>query len=122
MKITDTSIVVNDIEIFARHGVYEHERLNGNNFRVSLRLDFDARAAMEFDDLDTTVNYAQAVDIVKQVMDEPSQLIEHVTRRIIAALAEAFPIVQSGTVSVTKLNPPVDATTGGATFTASFHR
>lgn len=120
MKITQSTVSVKDIEIYAYHGVYEHERENGGEFKVSVSLDFDARAAMEYDDLEATVNYAQVVDLIHDVMIEPSQLIEHVCYRIINALSEAFPMVIGGMVSVTKVKPPITTPTAGATFTASF--
>lgn len=120
MRLDNTSITIRDIEIHARHGVLEHEKTYGNLFRVTVTLNFDAEGAMKYDDLSLTVNYAEVVQIVKDVMETPSDLIEHVAYRIINALREAFPIVKSGTVSITKVHPPFDAITSGATFTASF--
>lgn len=120
MKITDSSITVRDIRIFAYHGVYEHERSNGNEFSVDITLNFDAQCAMRFDDLENTVNYAEVIDIVANIMAVPSDLLEHVAYRIIAAIVEAFPIVSGGSVSVTKIHPPVSVPNGGATFSASF--
>ena len=120
MKYTETSITVSDIEIHAYHGVLEHERTIGNKFLVSVTLDFDGEAAMLYDDLTLTINYAEVVRLINDVMLVPSLLIENVTYRIIAALKEAFPIITGGVVSVTKLNPPFPTTCNGATFTASF--
>lgn len=120
MKYTETSITVSDIEIHAYHGVLEHERTIGNKFLVSVTLDFDGEAAMLYDDLTLTINYAEVVRLINDVMLVPSLLIENVTYRIIAALKEAFPIVTGGVVSVTKLNPPFPTPCNGATFTASF--
>ena len=120
MKITKSTITVKDIELHAYHGVYEHERTDGNLFRVTVSVDFDAECAMRYDDLENTVNYAQIVRIVHDVMLTPSALIEHVTGRIISALIETFPTITSGTVSVTKVYPPISTPTAGATFSASF--
>lgn len=122
MKVTGTSISVLDLRIHACHGVDEQERIVGNDFSVDVDLVFDARAAMQYDDLAATVNYAQVTAIVRDVMQKPSLLIENVVWRIIEALTSAFPIVESGTVTVTKLHPPVAAEMQGASFTASFTR
>ena len=120
MKIKNSFLTVSDIEIFAAHGALEQERNIGNEFRVSVTVYFDAKCAMEYDDLEHTVNYANIVEVVRRIMGEPSILIENVAYRLIKALCEAFPIVESGTVSVTKVHPPISIPNGGATFSASF--
>lgn len=122
MNIKHTSITVRDIDVYAYHGVYEQERTLGNNFRVTVTLDFDAHTAMTYDDIEATVNYAEVVQIVHDVMLTPSNLIEHVAQRLINALLETFPIVTGGIVSVTKVKPPISIPNDGATFTVSFSR
>lgn len=120
MKITESNITVKDIEIFGRHGVMEQERTVGNEFLVTVSLDFDATDAMLYDNVNHTVNYAKVVEITRDVMAVPSMLIENAAHRLIGSLAEAFPLVTGGTVSVTKVHPPITTPNGGATFTASF--
>ena len=122
IAIKRTSITVRDIQVFARHGVSTQEKTVGNEFLVSVCLDFDAAGAMRYDDLYLTVNYAKIIGIVRDVMSQPSDLIENVTWRIANALLESFTVVTSGTVAVTKVHPPVSTLTGGATFTFEFSR
>ena len=122
MKITKTTIKVSDIEIFAHHGVMDQERQVGNEFKVSVALTYDAKSAMEYDDVAEAVNYAEVVEAVKGVMSEPSNLIEHVGYRLIKSLLEAFPTVESGSMQITKVHPPLHTSTGGATFSAEFTR
>lgn len=120
MKITSTSITIRDIKVFARHGVLAQEKVVGNEFFVTVTLDFDASRAIVSDDVSATVNYAAVVDVVRAAMAIPSALLEHVTGRIIKALVKAFPSVVTGTVTVTKKHPPFATPTAGASFTASF--
>lgn len=122
MKYTATTISVKDLRFRAFHGVYPEERTNGNDFLVSVSLDYDAEAAMLYDDVAHAVNYAEVIDIIRAEMEKPAMLIEHVTARIASAILQAFPAVLNGTVSVTKLNPPVSTPNAGATFTASFSK
>lgn len=122
MKIKTTSLTVSDITLHAYHGVTPEERAVGTEFKVTVRLDFDAAAAMRYDDLNATINYAVAIDIVHDTMLETSQLIENAAWRIAARLLEAFPTLAGGSVAVTKVRPPVATPTAGATFTAEFTR
>lgn len=120
MKFTSTYITVENIEVYAYHGVMDQERKVGNEFLVSVTLDFNAEEAMRSDDINLTVNYAEVVRVVRDVMLEPSLLIENVTYRIIMALKEAFPTITGGFVTVTKPHPPFSTPSSGASFSATF--
>lgn len=120
MKITESEITVRDIEIYASHGVGEQERKVGNEFRVTVSLRFDAKGAMQYDDLELTINYAEVIEIVRQVMLTPSQLLEHVAWRLINALNQTFPTVKGGKIEITKVHPPVSTPLNGATFSANW--
>ena len=76
MKAT---IEVDGLRLRARHGVMAQERIVGNEFEISLSLEYPpALKAVESDCVDDTLNYARAIEIVRQIMAEPSYLIEHV--------------------------------------------
>ena len=49
-------IIVEDLQVFAHHGVYQQENEKGQNFYVSLILETDTRAAGMTDDLGATTN------------------------------------------------------------------
>ena len=53
-------------------------------------------------------NYACIYDIVKEQMEIPSNLIEHVAGRIQREIRLAFPTLPAFSVRVTKLAPPVE--------------
>lgn len=100
-------IEIDRLALRACHGVMEQERLVGNDFEVSLRVVYPAAAAVESDCLDATLNYAEAVDVVRGVMAEPSALLENVCGRIRRELVARFPAIESGMVRVVKLHPPI---------------
>lgn len=97
------------MRFYAYHGVLEQERRVGGQFTVDLTLTLSPAscAAVEHDDLSATVNYAEAYDVVRRVMAEPSALIEHVAGRILRALFASFPLIASATVTVCKDAPPI---------------
>ena len=102
-----TSISLNKMRFFACHGVEEQERIVGNHFEVSVSLRCDIAQALTSDCLDHTINYAEIYDCIEREMNIPSQLLEHVAGRIIAALKQRFGNkIEGGTITVAKLAPP----------------
>ena len=100
-------IRLNDIRLFARHGVMEDERTLGAWFRVSLCAETADERSTETDDLTHTLNYAEMADIVKEEMQTPSLLIEHVAGRIGRRLMHELPTIERLTVTLTKEHPPI---------------
>ena len=119
----DDMIELNDMTFYAYHGVFSQERTVGGRYSVSLRLHADFDAATRSDDLADTLDYASAATIVKAEMERPSNLIEHVSRRIAERLLDAFPQLDSVDVPICKHHPPVSGMEiAEACFTASFSR
>lgn len=117
--MTDTYITLTDLRIYARHGVSEQERRVGNWFRFDIVLHYDAAAAMRSDDISQALNYAEVTETVRREAAIPSKLLERLAARIHRAVCDRFPQVTSGSVTVTKMRPPVP-TLGGASFTLSW--
>ena len=107
MTILEQAIKIDGLRIYAYHGVDPQEAIVGAWYTVSITMNADATAAVLFDDLDGTVNYAKVADIVKQQMLVRSALLEHVAGRIANALLESIPAIKSITVKVCKEHPPV---------------
>ncbi|MCX6461679.1 MAG: dihydroneopterin aldolase [Actinobacteria bacterium] len=65
------------------HGVFDHERRDGQEFTVDVVLDVDVTAAAASDDLGDTVDYGTiAVAVHDLVTGEPVNLIETLASRI----------------------------------------
>ena len=101
-------ILLENIRFFAYHGVAPQETTVGNEFIVSLRLKTDITRAIESDDVADTVNYAEIHQAVKEEMDIPSKLLEHVAR-IVLRLFNDFPTVECIDLKLSKRNPPMGA-------------
>ncbi|MCQ2196378.1 MAG: dihydroneopterin aldolase [Bacteroidaceae bacterium] len=100
-------ISLNEIRIFARHGVLPDERTIGAWFRVSVNIEAECPKAIESDDLEDTVNYAEVAQVVKQEMNIPSKLLEHVAGRIAKRLMKEMPRIKAVGIKVSKENPPI---------------
>lgn len=73
------------LRAFAHHGVFDHERKNGQEFII----DLDVRIPLGGlnDDVNNTINYGTlADDVVAAVSSEPVDLIETVAERIAAVV------------------------------------
>lgn len=111
---SETFIYLDEVRFYAFHGVMPQETQVGGEFVVSLRVGYPFQAAMESDDVAGTLNYAELYQLVKQQMDVPSKLLEHVAGRIVKAISEQFPKVSSIHLKITKKNPPMGADSQGA--------
>lgn len=111
---------INDISLFAHHGCFEQERIIGNKFLVQFSGKYDITKASESDNLDDAVNYQLVYNVIKEEMDIPSKLLEHVAGRILNRIQKEFPAIVSATISISKLNPPIGGQVGAFTLKAGF--
>lgn len=109
MKIRGTKIYLNDLRIYAMHGVGEQENIVGNSYIINIELDADYSKAAVNDCLDFTVSYADVYELVREEMAVPSKLLEHVSYRIASHILERFELVSAVSVSLMKENPPMGA-------------
>ncbi len=114
MKIEQSSILLQGVRFYARHGVDPQERQIGAEFVVDLRVDADCSPAVESDLLEGTVNYATLYRLVKEEMDVPSQLVEHVAGRIAKRIFSECPTAHRIQLKLIKRNPPMGADSQGA--------
>ena len=76
-------LTITGIECRGHHGVFEHERREGQRFVIDLTLGLDTRAAAASDDLQETVDYGSLVAQVKAAVEsDPVDLIERLATRV----------------------------------------
>lgn len=104
-------LAITGIEVFAHHGVFEHERRDGQRFVIDLVLGVDTTtAAAAGDDLKDAVDYGKVVsDVVEAATSAPVDLIETLAQRVAdVVLRDAR--VQWVETTLHKPNAPIDAT------------
>jgi 7,8-dihydroneopterin aldolase/epimerase/oxygenase len=107
--VTPDRIVVRGLRAHGRHGVYEHERRDGQDFLVDVVLAVDTEDAGHSDELDQTVDYSRLITrLVAVVEGEPVNLLESLARRL-ADVCLADRRVEQVEVTVHKPEAPVDA-------------
>jgi 7,8-dihydroneopterin aldolase/epimerase/oxygenase len=100
-------IELRGLRIRGHHGVFDHERADGQEFVIDVALDVDTSAAARSDDLVDTVDYgALARTIAGIVGGEPLNLIETLAQRIASACLQD-PRVHAVQVGVHKPQAPI---------------
>ncbi|HET7900895.1 MAG TPA: dihydroneopterin aldolase [Candidatus Nanopelagicales bacterium] len=100
-------VSVHGISARGFHGVFEHEKRDGQTFSVDVVLGVDTRAAAASDDLADTVDYgAVAAAVVAEIEGPSLDLVEALAQRVADACL-AFDGVQAVEVSVHKPEAPV---------------
>jgi dihydroneopterin aldolase len=98
------------VRAFGYHGVLEHEKIDGQEFIVDVKIHTRFDDAVRSDDVSQTINYADvAQDVVSSVTNERFDLIEtladHIGRKVLARSG-----VDRVFVTVHKPHAPIEAT------------
>jgi len=102
-------IELRGIEAFGYHGVFEHERRDGQIFYADIKAELDLESASNSDDLKDTVDYGAIVDLViGDIKSEPCQLIEHLAGRIADRILFEFHKINRVAVTIHKPMAPVN--------------
>lgn len=101
-------IFIEDLEVFARHGVHQEENILGQKFVISAAMYTDTRAAGLTDDLSKSVNYAEVCQLIRRIMkDNTYRLIEAAAEKIAQAVLMGFPAVKKIKLTLKKPWAPV---------------
>lgn len=101
-------IIVEELQVYAYHGVYQQEKEEGQNFYVSVILDTDTRAAGLSDDLELSTNYGEVCRFLYTFLREHTySLIETAAERCAEALLLTFPRVKQVTLELKKPEAPI---------------
>ncbi len=119
---TKTGILeLEGMEFRAFHGCLEHEKLAGNLFIVDFKGRLPMDKACESDALEDALDYGRIYDCIAAQMKIHSDLLEHLTAKIIDALAASFPEFEEFEVRVSKQRPPVDGICRWSRITLNWH-
>jgi len=100
-------IALRGLRVFARHGVLDQERRDGQEFIIDAAVWLDTRPAAAGDDLSRSVDYSTLADRLVQLAGEPPvQLIETVAERLAAACLRE-PGVEEAEITVHKPHAPI---------------
>lgn len=114
IQIATRKVYIKNLRFHAYIGVGEQEQVVGNDYIVSLSIDYPYGAAMVSDDVEDTINYATVYQLVAEVMAQKARLLESVAYQIAQKVIERYPLTEGLDVDVMKQNPPMGAECAGA--------
>jgi dihydroneopterin aldolase len=120
--VTTDRLEIRGIECFGHHGVFDHERRDGQPFVIDVVLGLDTRPAAASDDLHDTVDYGSLVARLKAAVEsDPLDLIEALAQRL-AEICLLDDRVEWAQVTVHKPEAPIDATFSDVALTITRNR
>ena len=106
-------IYINDLKVFAYHGVNPEEKEDGQNFYLDLEISLDISKACKTDDLNDTVSYAKIIKTVIRVMTaEKYDLLEHTAQVVVDAIFAEYEKVEKIKIKLKKPEAPIKADFG----------
>ncbi|KRB37185.1 dihydroneopterin aldolase [Microbacterium sp. Root180] len=106
MGVAD-EITLTGLRVFGRHGVYDEERRDGQDFVVDVTLRLDTRPAAASDDVADTVHYGEMAEQIAAIVGgEPVDLLETLAARIAEHLL-GYELVDGVRVTVHKPQAPI---------------
>jgi dihydroneopterin aldolase len=114
-----SEIALTGLRVRGQHGVFDHERRDGQDFVVDAVLDLDTGPAAASDDVADTVDYGDlAQRLATVVAGEPVNLLETLAQRLLDACL-ADPRVRRATVTVHKPQAPIPLSFGDVAVTST---
>ncbi len=114
MQLSPLKISIKGLRVFAHHGVFEFERVDGQYFFIDATVWIDGKAAAANDNLAKTVNYGELANaLAADAKANPVDLLETLATRLLDLAmgfggGEGTGIVKKAKVTVHKPNAPID--------------
>ena len=101
-------ILVQGLQVFGYHGVYEQEKEEGQTFLVNCVMDTSFASAIHSDDVGETVDYGTVCLFIKKYFEGKAyDLLEKVADELATSIMYAFPGIEKIQIQITKPNAPI---------------
>ncbi|MGC4103505.1 dihydroneopterin aldolase [Ferruginibacter sp.] len=104
------TIHLNNLRFFAFHGLYQEEKILGNEYEVNAEVTLVTHEAVT--ELHQTINYVKIYDIIKQRMQTPTALLETVAQELTDDIYSSDKRITSIYINIKKVYPPIAAFRG----------
>lgn len=101
-------ITIQNLEVFAKHGVFPEENVLGQKFVLSAVLYTNTRKAGFTDDLQYSINYGEVSHFIRDFVESHTfKLLESIAERLARELLFAFPLLQKVDLEIKKPWAPI---------------
>lgn len=101
-------IIIENLQVYAHHGVYREENEKGQNFYVNAVLYTNTAKAGKEDKLELSTDYGKVCRFIHKVISENVyNLIETVAEKTAEAVLLEFPLVEGITLEIRKPEAPI---------------
>ena len=101
-------IIIENLKVFAHHGVYQEETEKGQNFYVNAVLYTDTRKAGREDKRELITSYGDVCQFIYRFVSENVyKLIETVAEKTAEAVLSEFPLLEGVTLEIRKPEAPI---------------
>ncbi len=101
-------IIMKGLKFYGYHGVFDFEKVRGQNFIVDIEMSKDLSKAGKSDDLNQTINYAEVYQLIKEKYFNEAisyDLIETVAEKIAETILTNYEVEK---VAVEVKKPEID--------------
>lgn len=100
------TIYLSNLSFYCYHGLYDEETVVGGNYIVDVEIEIST-PKQTIQNLNETVNYVAAYDLIKKRMMQPTPLLETIVMELCDQLSLLAPIIKKVTVSIKKFALPI---------------
>lgn len=101
-------IKIDNLKVYAYHGVFEEEKQNGQEFYINAVLKTNLKKAGRSDELSHSTHYGEVcLQIEKSMTEKVYDLIERAAEKAVEDILLNFPLIQEVTLELRKPNAPI---------------
>ena len=98
-------IKLNNLSFFAFHGLYEEEKINGNDFLMNVVIGFTPSGTVT--QICDTIDYSCVYEIIYKRMQIASPLLETIVVELANEILDKFILAETVKIELIKTNPPI---------------
>lgn len=115
------SIHLQNLTLFAHHGIYQEEKLLGNAFELNITINYEP-VGLPVKHLSDSIDYVAVYELVKKRMAIPTPLLETVITEIATEILAQFSLAEEVFIAIRKKYPPITQMEGSVGVSFSLKR
>ena len=103
-----TVLFIDNLEVFANHGLFEEENKLGQKFIFDIECELNYKKAMFSDEMSDSISYADIAEVVvKTATTNTFNLLERLAGEILKNIFTEFPQIENINLKINKPGAPI---------------